>query len=75
MSLLIQTHRPRGRSFVPDYIGDARNITVMGATTAAQATYNAANNGNVGWERRPTNSVQYVTPSFNGFKDQLSVQH
>ncbi len=58
----------RAVELFPDYIGDARNITVMGATVAAQATYNAANNGSIGWEQRPANSVQYVTPSLNGFK-------
>ncbi|HLD14304.1 MAG TPA: porin [Burkholderiales bacterium] len=58
----------RAVELFPDYIGDARNITVMGATVAAQPAYNADNNGSIGWEQRPPNSVQYITPSLNGFK-------
>ncbi len=52
----------------PEYIGDARNVTAMGAPAAAQPAYNADNNGSIGWEQRPANSVQYVTPDLNGFK-------
>lgn len=52
----------------PEYIGDARNITVMGALAAAQPAYNTDNNGSTGWEQRPANSIQYATPVLNGFK-------
>lgn len=51
----------------PEYIGDNRNILVSGAPAAAQPAYNADNNGSIGWEQRPTNSVQYATPNMNGF--------
>ncbi len=58
----------RAVELFPEYIGDARNITAMGATAAAQPAYNADNNGSIGWEQRPANSVQYVTPDMAGFK-------
>lgn len=58
----------RATDLFPEYIGDARNVTAMGAPAAAQPAYNADNNGSIGWEQRPPNSVQYITPSLNGFK-------
>ncbi len=57
----------RAVELFPEYVGDARNITASGATTAANAASNADNNGSIGWEQRPANSVQYSTPSLNGF--------
>jgi predicted porin len=58
----------RAVDLFPEYIGDARNITAMGAPAAAQPAYNADNNGSIGWEQRPANSIQYVTPAFGGFR-------
>jgi len=58
----------RAVELFPEYIGDARNITAMGAPAAAQPAFNTDNNGSIGWEQRPANSVQYVTPDMGGFK-------
>jgi predicted porin len=58
----------RAVELFPEYVGDARNITAMGAPAAAQPAYNTDNNGSIGWEQRPANSVQYITPNLNGFK-------
>lgn len=58
----------RAVELFPEYIGDARNITAMGANPAAvQPSANADNNGSQGWEQRPANSMQYSTPSLAGF--------
>ncbi len=58
----------RAVDLFPEYIGDARNVTAMGAPAAVQPVYNAANNGSLGWEQRPVNSVQYMSPALNGFR-------
>ena len=58
----------RAVELFPEYVGDARNITAMGAPAASQPAYNADNNGSTGWEQRPVNSVQYITPDMAGFK-------
>ncbi len=58
----------RATDLFPDQIGDARNLTASGALAAANAAYNTDNNGSTGWEQRPPNSIQYVTPDFGGFK-------
>ncbi len=58
----------RAVDLFPDQIGDARNLTASGALAAANSAYNTDNNGSTGWEQRPPNSVQYVTPSLSGFK-------
>ncbi len=57
----------RAVELFPESIGDARNITAQGALPAANAVAHANNNSSLGWEQRPSNSVVYTTPRFNGF--------